>query len=615
MDLSSREALTQRIRDSVNIVDLVGSYVALRPAGANLKGLCPFHADKDPSLHVHPGKQIFKCFACGAGGDIFTFVQLRERVDFLQARALLAERAGISLESDTGGGTNGPSKVEIARVNAWAAGLFRKQLLGNAGSAARAYQDRRGIRPEVSDAFGLGYAPDSFEFMRRAGQQARHSPALLEAAGLIRPGQRGGHYDTFRDRLMFPIVDAADRCIGFGGRALGDDPAKYLNTPEGQLFEKRRNLFGLNHARDAITRNRRAIVVEGYMDCLMAHQYGFTETVAALGTAFTDEQAQLLRRYADTVVLVFDSDTAGQAAADRALSVSLLQRLDVRLARVPTGKDPCDYLLAEGADAFTRLLNESATALEFKWRLVADRYQTSESGPARRRAIEEYLEQIATWANAGAVDAIQRGLILNQIGKLLALPVDELHGRLAMTERRLVRGPAQVGRADANAGPLPSGLEPDVRQAAMRQLVEVLLNEPQWVETVGDVLANGEIVDPLMARVTAEVLRWCRAGLEVEYWRLDELIGRLGDPALARVVTDLQAAGESRGLFAATIESALERIRECDHVARMTAAAREVPEARRKADRQAEDRALLELHEGARSHCGFSPLSRVPRPG
>ncbi len=611
MKSPNREAVTQRIRDSVNIVDVIGAYVALHPAGSNFKGLCPFHQEKTPSFFVHPAKQIFKCFGCGAGGDVFSFIQLREKVDFLQARAMLAERAGIPLDDERPSGGDGPGKVELAKVNRWAAGLFRRQLLGPAGTAARAYGQKRQIRPEVAEAFGLGFALDGYEGLLRAGKQAGYSESLLAAAGLIRANPRGGYYDTFRNRLMFPIIDTTDRVIGFGGRALGDDPAKYLNTPETRLFEKGRGLFGLNRAKDAIGRAKRAIVVEGYMDCLMAHQYGFEETVAALGTAFTDEQAQCLRRYTDTVILVFDSDEAGQRAADRALSVSLLQNLDVRLARVPTGKDPCDFLLSAGREAFEKLLIDASSALEFKWRQVVSRYQNSETGPARRRAVEEYLERIASWVNAGAVDVIERGLVLNQIARLLSLSPDEVNARLATLQRR-ERG-ARAAGGGVRGTTVPAVLpKVDARQAALRELVEVLINEPRFADRVEGILDPASFSDPVLAQIARAVVEWCRAGGRDGHWRLDELVGRFGDPAIARVVTDLQAEGERRGNYEATVEGALRRIREAERMSETTAAGRA---ARCGGDRETETRALAAVTEGIRAHQHFSPLSRITRPG
>ncbi|MBN1492124.1 MAG: DNA primase [Phycisphaerae bacterium] len=609
MTSASREAATRRIRDSVDIVDVIGSYVVLRQAGANLKGLCPFHEEKTPSFNVHPAKQIFKCFGCGAGGDVFNFIQLREKVSFLEARAILADRAGISLDDDRHGDNQGPGKVDIARANQWAAGLFRRQLLSPAGEAARAYVEKRQIKPEMAEAFGLGYALDSFDGILQAARQAAHGEELLAAAGLVRAGGPRGCYDTFRNRLMFPIADTTDRIIGFGGRTLGDDPAKYLNTPETILFEKGRGLFGLNRAKDAIGRTGRAIVVEGYTDCMMAHQYGFEEVVATLGTAFTTEQAKLLRRYTDVVILVFDSDEAGQRAADRAISVSLCERLDVRLAHVPTGKDPCDFLLASGADAFARLLIDARPALEFKWLQVVGRYHQSETGPGQRRAVEEFIEQVAAWLREGAVDNIQRGIGLDQVGKLLSLSPGEVNRLVAAAQQRL-RRPAGKEAVQASETGLaaPSG----ARQAILRQLIEVLLNEPEFVGQVGETLEAEVITDPVLATIAKEVLAWCREGQKSESWRLDELIGRFESPQFGQVVTDLQTAGERRGNYATTVGGALARLAELAETAKTISAGME---ARRPDDREAETRALMAAHVGNRARRRFHPLSHGPGPG
>ena len=381
-----------------------------------------------------------------------------------------------------------------------------------------------------------------------------------------------------------------------------------MNTPETVLFEKGRGMYGLERAKDAIARKKRAIIVEGYMDCFMAHQYGFEETVASLGTAFTEAQAQLLRRYCDSVVLVFDSDAAGEKAADRALSVSLLQKLDVRVARVPEGKDPCDYLLAAGAEEFARVLIGAPSALEFKWREVVERFEASETGPARHRAIDEFVGQVAAWVNAGAVDVIQRGLIANEIGKLLSLPAAEVHKRLTATQgraRAAVRHPSDLG----GGGSVYVAPQPDARTAAVREILEVVINEPRYVEQVSDVLEGLPVGDPVLSAIAVDVVAWYREGRQSGEWRLDELIGRFGSPAFGRVVTDLQVAGERRGNYAATLRGALDRLHEWERLHRTAAAARTAPQARRESDREAEDRALAALNEGARSHRHVLPMS------
>ena len=451
---------TRQIRDGVDIVDLVGGYVTLKRAGANFKGLCPFHQEKTPSFNVHPARQSFKCFGCGAGGDVFTFVQLRENVNFVEARQMLADRAGISLEHEErasagqAGGTGGDriTKSELARVNDWAQRCFRRNYENEAGQVARQYVEKRGISPEMVEAFGLGFAVDSFDSLLRQAGQSRVDMKLLVAAGLVKERQQGGYYDAFRNRLMFPIIDVTGRVIGFGGRALGDDPAKYLNTPATLLFDKGAELFGLDRARQAISEKGVAVVSEGYTDCLMAHQFGITEMVATLGTAMTDAHAAVLKRYADRLILIFDSDEAGQRAADRALSVTLNVGLDVSIARVPDGKDPCDYLLSAGADAFNAVLKGAVGALESKWQQVVREYDAGNSTPARHRAVEAYLSQLAEWAGGNAIDPIQQGLLLNQLGKILSVPGEEVHRELNRLRKRQTRRPAGGVAGEAVAG-------------------------------------------------------------------------------------------------------------------------------------------------------------------
>jgi len=583
--------ITRQIRDAVDIVDLVGSYLTLRRAGANFKGLCPFHEEKTPSFTVHAAKQIFKCFGCGAGGDVFSFVQMKENVEFLEARRILADRGGISLEHDTGARRSGPGKSDLVRANDWARRLFRKNYLDPGGQAAREYVASRGISDEMAETFGIGLAVDSFDAMIRQAGISRVDLQLLVAAGLIRERTQGGYYDVFRHRLMFPITDASARVIGFGGRALGDDPAKYLNTPATTLFDKGTNLFGLDQARRAASEKGRLVVVEGYTDCIMAHQFGFTETVATLGTAMTEAHAAILRRYTNRLILLFDSDVAGQRAAEKALAVTLTVGLDVSLARVPEGKDPCDYLLSAGKTAFDAVLNDTVGALEFKWKQVAGQHNGSETGPGRRRAIEAYLNQVSAWLGNGAIDPIQTGLLVNQLSQIVSLPAEDLHRQLQqMAQRSAARQSSRQGGASgggASAGRQPAGrAEPNVRQEALRQIVEVLLNEPQWYEDVASFFAPTEIQDPALAEVASQLVAMFNAGQEV---RVDELIGKFESTAFARLITDLQARGERRGGYADVIEGALTCLESCERSRQVATLADEIRLSRRQANGQGSD--------------------------
>lgn len=574
MAIADQEMLTRQIREAVDIVDLVGSYLPLRRAGANFKGLCPFHEEKTPSFNVHPAKQIFKCFGCGAGGDVFTFVQMKENVEFLEARRMLAERAGISLEQEVRRPGGGASKSELAQVNRWAQEFFRGNHKSTIGEKAREYVVKRGITAESAEVFGIGLAVDSFDALIRQANKSQINLDLLHKAGLIKESSRGGFYDTFRNRLMFPIRDVTGRIVGFGGRTLGDDPAKYLNSPATALFDKSNQLFGLDLAREDIAKAGRVIVVEGYTDCMMAHQFGFGETVATLGTAMTESHARLLRRYTDRVILLFDSDEAGRRATDRAISVSLSSGLDVLLARVPKGKDPCDYLLSEGKTGFESVLKAGIEALEFKWQQMVNEYDASTSGPNRRRAVEAYLQELASWVARGAVDPIAKGLLLNQLSKILSLPAEDLHRQLLKMN---ARSGAYRSRSSVANAPISehgsAGHGHGAQEEAMRQIMEVLLNEPEHYPAVSAHFVPSAIRDPSLGVVAEKMVAMFESGRD---FQVDDLISRLESVAYGRLVTDLQLRGECRGECAAAIEGAVACLKSYEQSRQAAMLAREI---------------------------------------
>jgi len=614
---SDQEIITRQIRESSEIVDVIGSYMTLRRAGAGFKGLCPFHEEKTPSFTVHPIRQTFKCFGCGVGGDVFTFIQQREKVDFPEARRMLAARAGISLDNERGQGQgpSGPGKSELIGVNDWAQKVFRRQYEGAGGEAVRAYVAGRGISETCAKDFGIGLATDGFEGLIQQARKANMDLKLLQAAGLVKERDHGGLYDTFRNRLMFPIHDAFGRIVGFGGRTLGEDPAKYLNTPTTVLFDKSSNLFGLDRAKLTARDAGRIVVVEGYTDCIMAHQSGFIETVATLGTALTESHAAHLRRYTDRVILVFDSDEAGQRAADRAVSVTLISGLDVTHARVPEGKDPCDYLLSAGKEAFETVLNAGIGAIEFKWRQVAREYEAGDTGPARRRAIEAYLQQLSAWDGYGVIDPIQKGLLVNQLSKVLSLPAEDLHRQLRRMAKRTSRlrpasSPAESG-PNAGAAATTPAPKPSAEQQALRQMVAVLLNDPQRYPAVAGRFDPSLIRDDSLATVARELVAMLTAR---EPFRLDVFIGRFESPELARLITDLQVEGERRGAGAEVLEGALACLDSCAQSRQTSALTEEIRHERKassggQVDGQVpagEDERLLALAASAK-HPHFSP--------
>jgi DNA primase len=379
-------SLLEEIRSRVDMVEMVGQFVNLKRAGENWKGLCPFHTEKTPSFTVHPKKGIFHCFGCGAGGDAFGFLMRQDRLAFPEAVRLLAQRAGVELPSERRPEA-ADGKIEALRqIMARAAEFYAEALWAPGGDKARRYLEGRGVDPEMARRFGLGYAPEGWDhllaFMR--GQSVTEEG--LAQAGLVLPRQTGsGFYDRFRGRLLFTIRDGQGRVVAFGGRALGPEEPKYLNSPETPLYVKGQILYALDLAKGAMRERNRAIVVEGYLDCLMAHQHGFTETVAALGTAFTQAQLALLRRSADEIVAVFDADAAGQKAAARidelmsgpadlrSLGWSMARtggferagHFPVKVAVLPPGHDPDSLLRSQGADAFRSRVDDARSILSF----------------------------------------------------------------------------------------------------------------------------------------------------------------------------------------------------------------------------------------------------------
>jgi len=539
----------QQVQQATDIVDLISQYVALKKRGKEFVGLCPFHDDHRPSLNVSPTKQIFKCFSCGAGGTAINFLMLYEKLGFPEAVRTLAERANIPLPRDTAGEAqeSGPSKNDLLSVTAFAADFFRSQLRSAAGAAALAYARKRGLSEESIKRFALGYAPDSWDALLKAARAKHLTPALLLAAGLIVKKDDGtGCYDRFRNRLIFPIFDAAGSVIAFGGRALDESKqAKYLNSPETPLFDKSAQFYALNWAREAIVSSSQAVVVEGYLDALVPIQAGVGNVVATMGTALTERHVRVLSRYAGDVVLVFDADIAGASAAQRALETFISQRFHVRVATVPAGKDPCDYVLAEGGEAFGRLIAQAPDALKYAWDRCYGSYAAAGARPADRTKIaDEFLRLVASSAAYGAIDEIRRGELAQHIGHMLNIPPADLQRHM----RRLAR---QTPRQRLGGAPDRTA---ETARLAERHIVEVLLNRMDLFDSVAERLDPSAFTSPPL-RAIAERL-WKLAA--EQRLSLDELLACEEVAAQGALVADLAAAGEQRENYEATLAGAVE---------------------------------------------------------
>lgn len=446
----------ERVRDASDIVRIVGEHVALKPRGREYLGLCPFHDDHRPSMHVVPAKQIFHCFVCGAGGDVFTFVQRHHRMEFREALEYLAERAGIELKRSArppeaeGGGPAASTRADLVRANASAADFFRAVLRhAEHGRPGREVVERRGISPEMVEAFGLGLAPDRWDGLLMTAQRMGMSAGVFHEAGLLKRRDDGGYYDAFRHRLMFPIHDQIGRVIAFGGRKLRDeDEPKYLNSPETRVFEKSGTLYGLHQAARAIQAERVAVVTEGYTDTIACHQAGITNVVATLGTALTPRHAAALRRLCDTVVLLFDGDDAGRRAADRAVDVFLAEEIGVRIATlssVTDAKDPDELLRREGgAELLRRAVASSVDLLRYRY----ERIRASLGGATPERMLRVIEEEIDRLVSRGLNDLrpLRRQFIVRQLAAIAGVPE-------RIIERSIPRGRGGSGASVAEAPP------------------------------------------------------------------------------------------------------------------------------------------------------------------
>ncbi len=554
-------SMVLQVQQANDIIDVIGEHVSLKKKGREMVGLCPFHDDHRPSMNVNPIKQIFKCFACGAGGDVFKFIQMRENLTFPQAIERLAERAGIKLERRhmprrprSGAETSESGHIEdvdpnrLAKANAWAAQYFQRNFRdAKIGKFARDYLAERKISPESIEKWQLGLATDSPDGLLREAKAKNASLKLLEQAGLI----LGQDQDKFVNRLMFTITDVTGRVIGFGGRMLDDNGAKYINSPTTVLFDKSNSLYGLEQARHEIVSTGTAVVVEGYTDCIMAHQFGCGNVVAALGTSFTAGHGRILKRYAKKVILIFDSDVAGIEAANRALDVCLAQRIDIKLATVPEGKDPCDFLLEAGKEGFERLIADAVDVFQFKWDRLREKFATDDTLAGKKSAIDEYLQTIATNIKAGKIHDIDLGLRVNQISKIIGLDSRLINAELNKRLRQAHRAAIYESRRENVPGV-------DYGQgrfaAAQREVLEVLLNEPKLYETVKQKITADVFDVPILGQAAAILFETLDGDINPS---LKEILARTESVGLGNCIMELAAAGQKKGNFESSLAGAL----------------------------------------------------------
>ncbi|MHB1766531.1 MAG: DNA primase [Phycisphaerae bacterium] len=568
----------QVVRQAARIEEIVGEHIALRPAGREFVGLCPFHEDRRPSMYVSPQKQIFYCFVCAAGGDVFKFVENYHKMSKGEALRFLAQRYGITLPEFRSANPQASSQRDrIIDANVWAAQYFQKNLVGITGDVARQYLTARGVNTATVERFQIGCAETQWTALAAAAAKKGISQETLLAVGLVKSRSDGSPYDVFRNRLMFPIIDSSDRVIAFGGRILptaapaqgaegqtGSDQEgpKYLNSPETTLFSKRETLYALNLARQPLIRKQLAVVVEGYMDVVGCHQAGVENVVATLGTAMTEQHINLLRRFCNRVALVFDSDDAGRRAADRAIELLLRYPVDVRIAHVPDGKDPCDFCMTHGGEAFEKILAEAKDSLEYAWEKMYATFQASDSLAGKQRASEALMRLVAPAIFNSSVDPIRRGLLQKNIADLVGISSDEVHARI----RRLAVGtPAVTG----NSGAARDGTSPSVPaivdigiQRAGRWVIGALVSDFTLYALFRERISIDLFPEPTMAALLARLLEYLEELTDSTAGNMAEFLALLDDPVLLRLVMEAQTEAERGGNLKQKLEDSLSRLEE-----------------------------------------------------
>jgi DNA primase len=471
------------VKRSVDITEIISGYFPLKRSGTSYKALCPFHEEKTASFTVHPERQTFKCFGCGKGGDAISFVMAHDNVEYPDAIRILAERSGIVVKYQEGG-KEGIGREDLYRVHEWAAGIFRG-LLQKAPEAesAREFLVRRGVNDETSEIFNLGYSMDSWDHLLQRGRKAGFDDQTLAAAGMaIERETKGGHYDRFRGRAMFPIHDSRGKAVAFGARTLKDEQPKFLNSPETAVFSKGRGFYGLHLAKEELERTRTVYIVEGYLDVIIPHQAGVKGLVATLGTALTKDHLKVLRRYADKVVLVFDSDAAGRKAGERGLDLLLTENMDIFVAELPPGMDPDDVVVKEGPERLRACIEKPREIFDFLMASLSARHGT-DTPAAKARIVEEMLERLGQ-----IPDPVKQEILIQQMAHAFGVEERTLRGKLA---RR-----AETPHAAAPA-PVP------VVEMAARELLACVLADPAVAARVRRELSADCYPSEILKRVAA----------------------------------------------------------------------------------------------------------------
>jgi DNA primase len=537
MGLIPEEIITQ-VLDRCDIVELIGSYVPLKKAGRNFKANCPFHNEKTPSFVVNPDKQIFHCFGCDAGGNVIGFVMKQDRLTFPEAIRVLANKVNVAVPESSGGGdTQGTNiRQSIYKVNALAAQFFHAQLLSDKGATAkkaRAYLKNRKIDLQTVEQFQLGLAPDQWDGLILYLREKRINLSLMEKAGLIIPRDNAkGYYDRFRNRIMFPIFDTQANCRAFGARAIDPDKgqvkgsAKYINSPETNVYTKGHHLYGFHLAKQTIIHEDSVIIVEGYMDCIMPYQAGVTNIVAALGTALTVDQIRLLRRYTKNVVMLFDMDPAGESAMLRSLDTLTEEGIEVKVAVLSESHDPDSFICEYGVEAFREQIRKADTLFNYKLGNLIERYDVK-AIEGKARISGEMLQTIDKFSNA-----VLRAGYVKRLASELSVPEQALTAEL--NKVRQMTGEKRVfGKSSS-----PKTSVSEQLRVVESDILRLLLEEKSFIEATKKEINPSDFQDKKIREVISKIFDLCEQGIEVNS---AVLINSFEDQEMQNMISRLMA--------------------------------------------------------------------------
>lgn len=492
------DELVEEIRSRNDIVSVIGSYIRLQKKGSNYMGLCPFHNEKTPSFSVSASKQMYHCFGCGVGGNVFTFIMEYENYSFLEALRFLAERAGIALpeqEYSEEQRRQADFKSRLLEVNKQAATYFYYQLKNPEGQAAYEYLIKRGLTDDTIRHFGLGYSNRSSDDLYRYLKKQGYEDDFLAQSGLVTIDERLGGRDKFRDRVMFPIMDTNHRVIGFGGRVMGNvgpEVPKYLNTPETRIFEKSRHLYGLNYAK--ASRKNYFLICEGYMDVIALHQAGLTNAVAALGTAFTGFHANLLKRYTNEVLLTFDSDQAGTQAALRAIPILKQAGLSVKVINMKPYKDPDEFIKALGAEEYQKRIGEARNSFFFEIDVLRKEYDMGDP-EQKTRFFHETAKRLLSFS-----EELERNFYIEAIAKEYQIDIEQLRRLVNKIGSQTVIGVGEP-REIKNEAPKAKKAPEDGISKSQKLMLTWLIEDPSLFEKIKGILGPEDFTEGIYMEV------------------------------------------------------------------------------------------------------------------